>query len=109
VSDPRAQALRLLGKWTSLASGHVALAAGCSCGVAVSNLRVADFEGQILEYLQTKHAASECARELLKQSTELGDLLRALAQGTRRDKVVAQLLADIERTLASFEAQHSGR
>ncbi len=109
MSEPRVQALRLLGKWSSIARGHVALAAGCSCGVGVSNLRVADFDGQILDYLQTKHAASSPARELLKASGGLGDLLRALAKATRRDKAVALLLADIERTLASFEEQHSGR
>jgi hypothetical protein len=109
VSEPRVEALRLLGKWSSLARGHVALAAGCSCGVGVSNLRVADFEDQILDYLQTRHSASSRACELLKESRDLGDLLRALAQRTRRDKVVTLLLADIERTLASFEEQHGGR
>ncbi|HEX7054433.1 MAG TPA: hypothetical protein VF211_10935 [Burkholderiales bacterium] len=109
MSDPRAQALRLLGKWSALSRGHVALAAGCSCGVGVSNVRVADFEEQILDYLRTRHAASARARELLKESGGLDALLRALAQATRRDKAVAQLLADIERTVASFEEQHSGR
>lgn len=116
MTEPRVQALRLLGKWSSIARGHVALAAGCSCGVGVSNLRVADFEQQILDYLHTKHAANERVCELLaqagyraEQSGDLGDLLRAVARRQAAGEAMRELLADVERTLASFEAQHSGR
>jgi len=95
------QALRLLGKWTRIAQGHVALAAGCSCGVGVSNLRVLDFEEQILEYLQGRHGASA-------QAASVDELLRALARPGTAGKAAA-VLADLERTIDSFEQQHSGR
>ena len=96
------QALRLLGKWTRIAQGHVALASGCSCGVGVSNLRVLDFEEQILEFLQGRHGANA-------QAASVGDLLRALAQPGSAGKAALAVLADLERTIDSFEQQHSGR
>ena len=96
------QALRLLGKWTRIAQGHVALASGCSCGVGMSNLRVLDFEEQILEFLQGRHGANA-------QAASVGDLLRALAQPGSAGKAALAVLADLERTIDSFEQQHSGR
>lgn len=93
-------ALRLLGRWTRIAQGHVALATGCSCGVGVSTLRVRDFEAQILEYLLGKHGDRA-------QAASVADLLRALAapgDGQGREKLA--LLADLERTIDSFEQQH---
>ena len=51
-------AIQLLGHWNRIAGGHVALAAGCSCGVAMPNVRVQDFEEQILEYLHGRHGGS---------------------------------------------------
>lgn len=93
-------ALRLLGRWTRIAQGHVALATGCSCGVGVSSLRVRDFEAQILEYLLGKHGARA-------QAGSVADLLRASAtpaNGQGRETLA--LLADLERTIDSFEQQH---
>lgn len=102
ASPPAAvQALSLLGKWTRLAQGHVALAAGCSCGVGVTSLRVQDFERDILDFLQGKHGE-------LAQAPSVADLLRELAR-PGGGKAAALVLADLERTIDSFEQQHSGR
>jgi hypothetical protein len=95
------EATRLLGKWTRLAQGHVMFGAGCSCGVGFANLRLADFEPQILDYLKTQHGVAGFAG--------VADLLRSIAtKGGVRGEQLA-LLADLERSLDSFEELHRGR
>jgi hypothetical protein len=95
------EATRLLGKWTRLVQGHVMFGAGCSCGVGFANLRLADFEPQILDYLKTKHGVAGFAG--------VADLLRSIAtKGGVRGEQLA-LLADLERSLDSFEELHRGR
>jgi hypothetical protein len=95
------EATRLLGKWTRLAQGHVMFGAGCSCGIGLANLRLADFEPQILDYLKTKHGVAGFAG--------VADLLRSIAmKGEGRGDPLA-LLADLERSLDSFDELHRGR
>jgi len=97
------EATRLLGKWTKLAQGHVMFGAGCSCGVGFSNLRLQDFEPQILDYLRTKHGDTGFAT--------IADLLRAIAtdgEGKKTGEPLA-LLADLARSLDSFDELHRGR
>ena len=96
--QPAVLALQLLGHWNRIAGGHIALASGCSCGVAVPNLRVQDFEEQILDYLHGRHGASW---------KSIGELLGRVA---RNDEAAGPaILEDLQRTFESFEQQHSGR
>jgi len=95
-----ALALQLLGTWNRMSSGHVALSAGCSCGVAVSNVRVQDFEQDILEFLRGRHPVAVAA-------ISIADLLSGLARTP--DDLTRRLLDDLARSLGSFESQHSGR
>ena len=94
------QAMRLLGSWRRIAQGHVALATGCSCGVGVSNLRVQDFEQDILEFLRGKHGKAY-------SQTTMIDLLSDIARAN--DAAARPLLKDLEGSIDSFEQQHSGR
>ena len=94
------EATRLLGKWTRLAQGHVMFGAGCSCGLGMSGLRLADFEPQILDYLKTKHGVGGFAG--------IPDLLRSIATRREEDKSQLALLADLERSLDSFDELHRG-
>jgi len=76
---------------------------GCSCGVGFANLRLADFEPQILEYLKSKHGLSGFAG--------VPDLLRSIVKqsdGGKHGKELA-LLADLERSIDSFDELHRGR
>ena len=93
------EATRLLGKWTRLAQGHVMFGAGCSCGLGVG-LGVADFEPQILDYLKTKHGVGGFAG--------VPDLLRSIVKEGAGEERLA-LLADLSRSLDSFEELHGGR
>jgi hypothetical protein len=97
------EATRLLGKWTKLAQGHVMFGSRCCCGVGFGNLRLQDFEPQILEFLHGRHGDSGCAA--------ITDLLRAIARQSNRKKTGEQLalLADLERSLDSFEELHRAR
>jgi hypothetical protein len=95
-----ATAMRLLGNWRRISQGHVALATGCSCGVGVSNLRVQDFEQDILDFLRGKHGEA-CSR------ATIADLLTDIARTD--DAKASALLKDLEGSLDSFEQQHSGR
>jgi len=95
------EATRLLGKWTRLAQGHVMFGAGCSCGLGVAGLRLADFEPQILDYLKTKHGVSSFAT--------VPDLLRSIATRRQESGTELALLVDLERSLDSFDDLHQGR
>jgi len=95
------EATRLLGKWTKLAQGHLVFGAGCSCGVGFANLRLADFEPQILEYLKTRHGVGGFSG--------ITDLLRSIATGEGETGEPLALLADLERSLNSFDELHRGR
>jgi hypothetical protein len=94
------EATRLLGKWTRLAQGHVMFGAGCSCGLGVG-LGLADFEPQILEYLKTKHGIGEFLG--------VPDLLRSIVKEGEGKKDQLALLADLSRSLDSFDELHRGR
>lgn len=91
-------ALQLLGAWNRIAGAHVALAAGCSCGVGATNLRASDFEAQILDFIETKHG---------RRASSIAELLAGIARAN--DAAATALLADFKNTLDSFERDHSGR
>jgi len=93
------EATRLLGKWTKLAQGHVMFGSGCSCGVGSGTLRLQDFEPQILDYLRAKHGATG--------HTAITELLRAIATQDS-GKESGALLADLARSLDSFDELHRG-
>jgi len=96
-NDPRLRAIELLGRWTRLAQGHLPLGRGCSCGAGLVNLRIADMERDLLDYLRSRHPG-------LAQAGSIADLLRALAgsKNGAREKV----LTDLERSLDSFDGLH---
>jgi hypothetical protein len=95
------EATRLLGKWARLAQGHVMFGAGCSCGVGFGNLQLKDFEPQILDYLRTKHGVGGFS--------DIPDLLRTIAKEEEKGDGRLALLADLSRSLDSFEELHRGR
>jgi hypothetical protein len=97
------EATRLLGRWTKLAQGHVLFGSGCSCGVGLANLRLQDFEPQILEFLHERHGDSGHAT--------IPNLLRSIATQGSEKEIGGQLalLADLARSLDSFDELHRGR
>jgi hypothetical protein len=106
------EATRLLGKWTRLAQGHVMFGAGCSCGVGVG-VRLQDFEQQILDFLHARHGAAALERAGYRQG-EAGSvtaLLRAIATQSAIERSAGRiaLLADLERSIDSFDELHRGR
>ena len=113
--------MQLLGQWTSLGQAHVLLGAGCSCGLAAGSLRLEEFEQQILDFLHDKHAAAgnEAVTQLLREragyepakSGSVAALLRSIASqpaGEHTSDWLA-LLADLKRTLDSFDELHRSR
>jgi hypothetical protein len=115
------EATRLLGKWAKLSQGHMLFAAGCSCGAGPGNVRLEDFEQQILDYLDAKYRAAGDAAvfELLREragyrSGESGSvvaLLRSIAAPSPNSRPSGSLalLVDLGRSLESFEELHRGR
>jgi len=97
--QPKVEALRLLGKWRQLSAGHVLLAAGCSCGVAASSVPMQSYEQDILGFLRGRHPRAAPAGGIAQ-------LLSVIArQGEKAD---LGMLADLERSLDSFESLHRG-
>jgi len=72
----------------------------CSCGLGAGSLRIEEFEQQILDYLEGKHA--------LPERGSLGELLRSIARDAESARWLP-LLDDLKRTLESFEEVHSAR
>ena len=86
--------------------------AGCSCGVGMG-VRLQDFEQQILDYLNDKHGAAALERAGYRQG-EAGSvtaLLRAIATQGAVERAAGELalLADLERSIDSFDELHRGR
>ena len=98
--SPAVEAVRLLGRWQRLSSGHVMLASGCSCGTDAGALPVKIFERDILDFLYARHGEQPFAT--------LADLLNAMAR--QRDDAAANkrlaLLEDLERSIDSFDELH---
>ena len=94
------EAMRLLGRWQRLCAGHVVFGAGCSCGSATASVRVQDFEQDLLGFLQGRHRRS---------AASIAELLTALARQKAAAGGALALLADLDRSLDSFEEMHSGR
>jgi len=84
--------------------------AGCSCGVGVG-VRLQDFEQQILDYLRTKHGAAmmEHAGYRQGEAVSVTALLRAIATRVAGNGDHLALLADVARSLDSFDELHRGR
>ena len=95
------EATRLLGKWTRLAQGHALFGGGCSCGLGFASLSLRDFEPQILDYLKSKHEVGGFAG--------VPDLLRSIVKEADGNKERLALLADLERSLDSFDELHRGK
>ena len=96
AKQPRVEAVRLLGKWQRACGGHVVFAAGCSCGAAATSVRVQDYEQDILGFLESRHGT---------RAASIADLLGRMA----RNGGDPALLADLERSIDSFESAHRRR
>jgi hypothetical protein len=74
----------------------------CSCGLGGGSLQIGDFEQQILDYLEGKHA--------LPERGSLSALLRSITTDTDAAEPgpTLSLLDDLKRTLESFEEAHRG-
>jgi len=104
VRDARIEAVQLLGRWTRIAQGHILMGGGCSCGLPAVSLRIEEFEQQILDFLKGKHGVAA-------QSASVAELLRAIAtQAASVDRARAlAVLADLDRTMESFDQLHRTR
>ena len=99
-SAPPVLALRLLGRWTELARRHVPLGAGCACAPGLAGVQLADFESQVLDFLRSRHG--------LVAASGIAELLSGIAKGESAVAADARgaLLADLQRTLDSFDEVH---
>jgi len=97
---PSILAVRLLGRWTELARRHVPIGAGCVCGPGLAGVQLADFEAQVLEYLGSRHGGVS--------ASSVAALLSDIAKGESAVPVGERepLLADLARTLDSFDELH---
>ena len=99
AKHPAVEALRLLGKWQRVSGGHVVFAAGCSCGAAATSVRVQDYEQDILGFLRGRHSA---------QAASITELLTTIGRARAAGRKTLSLLADLERSIDSFESVHRG-
>jgi hypothetical protein len=120
--DLSQRAEHLLDLWSSLSMQHVALGAGCACGMGGISLRLDDFELDIVDYLAD--AGVRCGVPAVaahfaavQQRAEEGSSMGARAQPLRRllDEVRSGLLPPdvaewlvpkVEHTLRSYAELH---
>lgn len=113
------EAARLLEQWTRLAREHVAGGAGCSCGHGGVMLRLEDFEQDILDHLNAKFAGDAGVLALLGgeagyrvgEAGSVSALLGAVADGRHAGAGAAgvtALVADLARSIGSFDRLHRG-
>jgi len=114
---PALRAVKLAGKWARVAQGHVGLSGlPCSCGLGFVGIGVAEFEQHLLDYLHDKHGSDARIAALFQaagyaegRSGSVGELLRRLAVLSLPAGQVGALLADLERSMDSFETAHGGK
>jgi hypothetical protein len=97
AKQPQVDAIRLLGKWQRVSSGHVVFSAGCSCGAAATSVRVQDYEQDILAFLRGRHDV---------RAASIRELLTSISRRRGPDGKALPLLADLERSIDSFESLH---
>jgi hypothetical protein len=114
---PALTAVKLAGRWARVAQGHVGLSGlPCSCGLGFVAIGVAEFEQHLLDYLHDKHGADAGIAALFQaagyaegRSGSVSELLRRLAVLPPPAAQAADLLADLERSIDSFETAHGGK
>lgn len=120
--DLALRAEQLLDLWSSLSMQHVALGAGCACGMGGISLRLDDFELDIVDYLIDAGVRSGVAEVVthfteMQQRAEEGQAMGSRAQplrrlleeirlGRLRSAVSAWLVPKVERTLNSYAELH---
>jgi hypothetical protein len=103
------EAIRLRDKWAVLAQAHIAIGGGCSCGAGATPVQVQDFEQDILDHLSRKHADAALQSYLRDARGSVSALLAALAEpAAGASDGGRQLLADLARSIESFDQLHSG-
>jgi hypothetical protein len=116
------RAEQLLDMWSALSMQHVALGAGCGCGMGGISLRLDDFELDIVDYLGdagVRSGVPEVAayftamQEDAQQGNSMGSRaqpLRRLLDQARRERlpraVSEWLLPKVEKTLSSYAELH---
>lgn len=111
TSDAAADAASLLAAWRRVERTHLPISFGCSCG-AMGHVRVQDFERDVLDYLNEKHAANAQVVALLQrfaiEDNGRGGAIAALLQGLADDPAGGDadarraLVADLRRSIGSW-------
>ena len=126
-AETAATAEQLLVLWSRLANSHAMVGGGCSCGVGGVVVALADFEQDIISYLQAEAERNKRSdvlalledpareREPWRISTLLEHFMRTDAASdaqfeTGLDTGAAQFVMErLTLTLGSFEKLHAGR
>jgi len=109
-------ALRLLGRWQRVCSGHLSFTNGCACGFGAT-VDLGDLDDLIIDYLRRKFEAEPVVAGYIAAHDVPGgmkSLLRALAADSAASPESAalsaaqsrDLMAAIEASVASIEEQH---
>lgn len=129
ADDLSQTASQLLDQWSVLSMQHVALGAGCGCGIGGISLRLDDFELDIVDYLSDAGVRSgqpevEAFFTTLQQRAEDGAamgrssgsrprplhrLLEQAACGQLPRAVAQWLLPRVARSLSSYAELHGPR
>ncbi len=98
--DPR----RILKEWRLLTHAHVPIHGGCSCGGGAGHIHIADFEQDILDYLQNKYASVRNDEAIALFRGAEGNLDMLLEKiGEHASSTTGQsLLADIAKLVESI-------
>ncbi len=109
-ADLAVAALRLLGRWQRVCSGHLSFTNGCACGFGAT-VDLGELDELIIDYLRRKFESEPALAGHIAAHDAPGgmkSLLRALAadNGTLSTAQARDLLVAIEASVVSIEEQH---
>ena len=93
----------LLTRWGGLGRTHVVLSVGCSCGFAGAHVSAAEFEVELVSFLQAKWGAERALQPVLATSPAgIEAFLRALLAADAPADVGPLLFEDMAKAINSF-------
>ena len=99
--------LHRLGElWERARTRHLPITFGCTCGMPIGHVSAADFELDLLDFLEAHHGLSAMGAVIFSciGGRTVASLLAILAGHSQHPELVRPIIADLVRSIESFAA-----
>ena len=111
AAPPLAQQLAdIAAIWERARGRHVAALFGCSCGAPTAHVSAADFEFDLIDFINARYAAVSEAGIFLQalERRDIAGLLAALVSLDPAPAFAGEIAADLSRSIGSFVGRGRG-